>query len=79
MMADTQLRERTKEVASWEMYHMVLSKARVIGGVDVIERIAEEHRWSAGEVTILRSKVRGWGFWRVESLKTSRTLQMMLF
>lgn len=41
---DKVVRERIKEVASWETYPLLYAQGRVIGGVDDVEKLADEHR-----------------------------------
>lgn len=41
---DMGVRERIKEVALWETYPLLYAQGRVIGGVDNVEKLADEHR-----------------------------------
>lgn len=41
---DVGVRERIKEVALWETYPLLYAQGRVIGGIDKVEKLADEHR-----------------------------------
>lgn len=41
---DAKVRERIKEVAMWETYPLLCAQGRVIGGIDVVERLYDERR-----------------------------------
>lgn len=44
VLQDSAVRDRVKEVARWETFPVLFAKGRLIGGIDTIDRLADERR-----------------------------------